>query len=214
MTGVQTCALPISAGLLGTFITTPIHEATVTVAHAAGTKTVTVTGAGVIANQFEDGWLIVTEGTGTGEMYKVRKNAAADGSDLVVVELYDGLSTAWATADTDVDLYPNPYNGIIVNPVDAQQFPTVLTPRPITAKYHYWAQVRGWAALICEVGTGGLEFDEKRIMASLNTAGEGYIDDSPASQTANTTGMHIVGSLVKEQDLADSNATLIKLSLM
>jgi hypothetical protein len=160
--------------------------------------------------------LLVTEGTGAGEMYKIRYNSAADASNLVSVTLYDALQTAWSISDTDVDLYANPYNGIIVNPVDAQQRPTVLTPRPVTAANYYWAQVRGLASLKIDIAAAaaGLEFDEKVIVPSVNHAGQGYVQAAPASQTANVWGTYIVGYVGKEADIADDTYTLIDLRLM
>jgi len=207
----QAGASALAAGLLTTYLTTYTHEDTVTVAHPVGTRVVTVTGAGVTANQYEDGYLVVTEGAGSGEMYQIKKNAAADGSNLVQVTLYDGIATAWVTSTTDVDLCENPYKAQVVNPVDAQQKPTTIPPIPVTAAYYYWGQVWGVAPLILTMATCGLELDEKVITASTSTAGEGVIAASPAAAQNN---MHVVGYLVAEADIADSTATLIYLRLV
>ncbi len=203
-------AVALEAGLLGTVITTPVHEDTVTVAHPAGTKVVTITAASVTANQFEDGYLIVTEGTGIGEMYKIRSNTATDANGLIRVTLYDGLVTAWNTSDTDVDLYPNPYNGIIVNPTDSQQKPVVVTPINVPANYYYWGLVNGFGALKMAVGAGvGLELDEKYVMGSTTQAGCGMVTGTPSDADQK----HIIGEIIKEEDIANGTCTLVRFIL-
>lgn len=203
-------AAAVSPAHLLTVISTPTHEDTVTVAHAIGTYDVTVTGAGVTANQFEDGYLVVTEGTGIGEMYKIHSNSAADGSNLVTVKLYDPIQTAWVAANTDVDLYVNPFNGLVVNPADGQQKPVGVSPMSFTASYYGWVCVHGFCALKLDVASAaGLELDEKLIQPSTNHAGQGMLTTTPA----NSDMKHICGFVVKEQDVADDTATLVFIDL-
>ena len=73
-------AVDLTAGLACTYITTGVNEQTVTVAHAAGTKAVTVTCAGATLNLYAEGYLVVTAGTGIGESYKIKGNSAAAAS--------------------------------------------------------------------------------------------------------------------------------------
>lgn len=196
----------LAPALLTACITTPYHEDTVTIAHPVGTKKVTVTAA-VTANELEDGYLIVTEGTGVGEMYQIRSNTVTVGG-VTVCTLYDGLKTAWVIANTDVDLYPNPYSALVVNPTDAQQAPLGVPIITVTASYYFWLQTRGFGPLVVNITTGGAELDEKVITCSTGTAGCGAIDDSPAAAQNN---MFIVGYLIKEEDLANATATLVDL---
>ena len=204
----------ISAGLLiAAAITTPVHEDTVTVAHPVGTKVVTVTAAGATAHQFQDGMLVVTDGGGAGECYKIKDNDAADGSNLIRVQLYEGLETLWATGTTDVDLYANPCNGVYVNPVDAQQKPVGVAQRPITASKYFWAQKKGLGAMKINVlAAGGLELDEKVLKADAVTAGWAALLGSPAN--TDVTGVaEVVGILVKEEDVTDDTTSLVDIKL-
>jgi len=185
----------LSAALFHTYITTPTHEDTVTVAHTAGTTEVTITASGVSANDFAEGYLVVTDGT--------------------KVVLYDPLITAWDTSDTDVDLYPSPYNGLVVNPTDAQQRPVCVTIRPVTAAYYFWGQVKGWAPVKIDTGgaSAGQELDEKLVIASTNHAGQGMIKDPTASNGDYANVNPVLGIIVKEADVADDTVTLVDLML-
>lgn len=209
----------ISAGLFcAAAITTPVHEDTVTVAHPAGTKRVVVTASGVTANQFEDGYLIVTEGTGAGEMYKIKANTATGGAGTgkIYVYLYEGLATAWDTSDTDVDLYPNPYNGVIPNPTDAQQLPVGVAVRSVSSGYYFWLQVAGFAPVKIDTagGAAGQELDEKLVIPSTNHAGQGRIIASPTLGNGDYGNAYpVLGWVVKEADVADDTVTLVKLTL-
>ena len=202
-------AVELAPALLNTVISTPTHEDTVTIAHPIGTTTVTVTAGGISANAFAEGYLIVTGGTGIGEMYKIKGNTATV-SGLITVDLYDPLATAWVIANTDVDLYINPYNALVVNVTDAQQKPVCVTLRTVTIAYYFWGQVKGFAALQLDVNSAaGLELDEKYIQASTNHAGLGMLTTTPADADMK----HIIGELVKEEDVADNTVTLVNLML-
>lgn len=200
-----------TAGLCVTYLSTVgAHEDTVTVAHPVGTKDVVVTAAGTTVNQYEDGILIVTEGAGVGEQYRIKRNTAA-ASNLVTCTLYDGIATLWSTSTTDVDLWVNPWAGLVVNPTDAQQIPMGVNVIPMTASYYGWFQVGGIAALIMDTsgGAAGAELDEKQVIASVNTAGRGMITTTPA----NSDMRHVIGVLVAEADITDGTATLVRLTI-
>ena len=184
---VKAGSTALAAGRFCTYLTTGTNEQTVTVAHAIGTTRVTVTAASISANDFEDGYLVVTAGTGIGECYRIKSNTATGfkSSGVVECDLYEGLATAWSTSDTDVTMYPNRFNGLIVNPNDAQQRPCCVTQWPLAAGYYGWALKSGWGSLDIEVlAAGGTELDEKPITASVTdatNAGRGTITGSPTS---------------------------------
>ena len=203
----------LGPGLFNTYLTTPTNEQTVTVAHGIGTKTVTVTGT-FTADQCKDGYIIVSAGTGIGEMYRVKSNTATVGTTGTFTLYGDGLKTAWSTSDTDVDVYECPYKGQIVNPVDAQQKPTSVALTTITTLYYYWGLIKGICPIQLDVNAAaGLEFDEKVIEASVSHAGFGLIPAAPASQTANVFGLHRLGYIVREGDCTDNEANLCYIDL-
>jgi len=157
-------------------------EDTVTVAHGIGTTVVTITASGVSANDFAEGYLVVDEGTGAGETYKIRSNTATDSDGLIEVELYDGLITAWSTSDTDVTLIPSPYNGVIACPTDGIILPVGVPLIAVTANYYFWGQTWGPCGVKVDAGDGGGNaIDERMGILSPNHAGQIYFPDTPAA---------------------------------
>jgi len=206
----------LAAAHLCTYLTTFTSEDTVTVAHASGTTTVTVTASGVSADDFADGYLFVDEGTGIGEIYRIKSNTATDGSGLIQVTLYDELKTAWSTSDTDVTLVKNPYGGLVVNPVDAQQRPVVVTQRPVTANYYFWGLAKGIGTIKMDVASAaGQTKSEKLIYCSTNHAGQGMLIANPdTSSSTDLVGRHVVGWIIEEADIGDDKATLAFIDLL
>lgn len=198
-------------------ITSGMNEQTVTVAHAIGTKQVTITdsGSGTAANAYAGGTLVVTAGTGIAESYKIAGNEVASASATFTVQLEEGLATAWSTSDTDVTLYKNKYNGVIVNPTDGQQLPVCVPQRTITANYYFWGQVLGDGAMLIDVAAAaaGLELDEKIISPSLNHAGYGYVDGTPDAAAVLAGYRHILGYLVDEADITDNEAVMVDIRI-
>lgn len=197
--------------------TSGMNEQTVTVAHAIGTKQVTITdsGSATTANAYKDGTLVVTAGTGIGQSYKIEGNEAATAGATFTVQLADGLATAWSTSDTDVTLYQNKYSGVLVNPTDGQQMPVCVPQRIVTASYYFWGQVLGDGAMLIDVAgaAAGLELDEKLINPSLNHAGFGYIDGTPDANAVLAGYRHIVGYIIDEADITDNEAVLVNIRI-
>jgi len=196
--------------------TTGMNEQTVTVAHAIGTKTVTMTdsGAGTSADAYKDGKLVVTAGTGIGEIYSIKGNTAATAGATFQLKLETGLLTAWSTSDTDITVYANKYNGVDANPTDGQQLPVCVAQRTVTADYYFWGQVLGEGSMLIDCpAAGGLELDEKIINPSLNHAGYGYIDGSPDAAAVLAGFRHILGYYIPEADATDNEAALVQIRI-
>jgi hypothetical protein len=198
-------------------ITSGMNEQTVTVAHAIGTEQVTITdsGSGTAANAYAGGRLVVTAGTGIGESYDIVSNTAATAGATFTCQIEPGLATAWSTSDTDVTLYKNKYNGVVVNPTDGQQLPVCVPQRTITASYYFWGQVLGDGAMLIDVAAAaaGLELDEKIINPSLNHAGYGYIDGTPDAAAVLAGYRHILGYIIDEADITDNEAVLVNIRI-
>lgn len=161
---------------------TMISEDTVTVAHGVGENEVTITANGITANQFAEGYLVVDEGTGAGETYKIKGNTPTDGNGLIKVQLYDELATAWSTSDTDVTLIPSPYNGVIVCPTDKIILPVGVPLINVTANYYFWGQTWGPAGVKMDVSNGGGNASDERVVSlSGAIAGAGLLPDTPVA---------------------------------
>jgi hypothetical protein len=198
-------------------ITSGMNEQTVTVAHPVGTTNVTITdsGAGTAANAYADGRLVVTAGAGIGESYKIISNSAAAAGLTFEVVLDNGLLTAWNIATTDVTLYVNKYNGVVVNPTDGQQIPACVPQRSVTASYFFWGQVLGDGAMLIDVagGAAGTELDEKLIRPSLNHAGYGFINAAPDAAAILAGYRHTLGYIIDEADITDNEAVLVQIRI-
>lgn len=211
-------AVALAAGAVcASVITSGMNEQTVTVAHAIGTKQVTITdsGSGTSANAYKDGTLVVTAGTGIGQSYKIAGNEAAAASATFTVQLQEGLATAWSTSDTDVTLYKNKYNGVVVNPTDGQQLPVCVPQRIVTANYYFWGQILGDGAMLIDANAEsvGLELDEKLIRPSLNHAGYGFIDGAPDATAILAGYRHTLGYIIDEADITDNEAVLVNIRI-
>ncbi len=209
-------ATALAPGHFLTFITTPTNEQSVTVAHAIGTFAVTVTAAGISKDDFRDGYLVVTAGTGIGEMYLIKGNSAT-ASSVIVVDLYrnDKLLTAWVTADTDVDLFQNPWNGLVVCPTDGQQLAVGLAVATVAASEFCWVQVKGVAPVFIDANgqAVGLELDEKNLRQSLNHAGQAFVDTAPDATKILAGYRQVLGYLITEEDVVDNEIELCMIDL-
>lgn len=207
----------VAGGVCASVITSGMNEQTVTVAHPAGTRAVTITDSGgaTAEDAYKGGTLVVTAGGGIGESYIIEGNTAATAGATFTVFLEDHLLTAWVIATTDVTLYANKYNGVIVNPTDGQQIPVCVPQRPVTAAFYFWGQVSGHGAMLIDVngGAAGTELDEKIIRPSLNHAGYGFINASPDAAAVLAGYRHTLGYIIDEADITDNEAVLVQIRI-
>lgn len=118
------------------------------VAVVVGANTVTVTLGATLAslNQYEDGYLVISDAAGEGTAYKIRRNPAADSSATLELSLYDKVHTA-LTTNSECCLIPNPYNGLVISVTDQADVPGGVPIIGVTAAYYFWCQTGG----ICPV---------------------------------------------------------------
>lgn len=107
-------------------------------------------GGTVVKNDYAEGFLVVNNDTGEGEMYKVRKNSGA--YSPCVISLYDAIRVATAAA-SELSLIQSKYRDVFVCAAGAQ--PTgVLVGVPnitvTTGGYFFWAQTRGFCTVQVE----------------------------------------------------------------
>jgi len=208
----QASGTGIAAGLFVVGESVPVHEASVTVAHAIGTATVTVTASGVSANDYRDGYLVVQAGTGAGEIHRIASNTATS----VTFHSGDGLKVAWSTSDTDVDIFTALHGSVVIAPTDGQQLAVGLTQGIIPASNYFWALAQGIGAFKVDNNgaAAGLELDEKVINQSLTHAGQGYIDGTPDATAVLAGYRQILGNLLTEEDTVDNEMELAHITLL
>lgn len=194
------------------------NEATNAVAITAGDRTITFTGSfSSTASAYADGYIMFTQGTGVGEMYSIKSSTVSSGSTGTVTLMNPaGVNSDISINGTDLRIYPSPYGGLKVNPIDAQAMPVCVTPRAVTSYYYFWGQTKGLCSLMIDVpSTGGLEIDEKIITACRRgaLAGYGAIQGSPAATGNTKDHMPILARLVDEADMTTARCALVYLTL-
>lgn len=212
----QASGTEIAAGLFCVGESVPVNEQTVTVAHAIGVETVTVTAAGVSADDYRDGYLVVTAGPGAGETHRIKSNTATSGGTIQIsFHEGDGLTVAWTTS-TDVDIFTALFGSLVIAPTDAQQLAVVLTQRIVSASYFFWGLAKGFGAFLCDNASAaaGLERNEKNIVQSLNHAGQGYIDGSPDAAAVLAGYRQNLGFLLTEEDTVDNEMEFARIDLL
>jgi len=162
----------LSAGKMGQCtVAVANHIACTPVANVAagpGSKTfnLTVGNTAVTADQYKDGWMIVTAGTGLGQRYLITANTACAGNGVTTLTIDDNLQVGLALSDTKIDLIPNPWNGVTESNT-ATEVPAGVPLVAVPANYYYWAQIGGPAACL----TYGTPAVGAMLTLSSNTAG-------------------------------------------
>lgn len=146
--------------------TTNFQNLTCAVSSAGATSITTTSTVTLTVDQLAGALLTVTAATtGAGFLYKVKGHAAATAA-VVTFNLEDSVVVA-TTGTVTVDLAPNPYSAVIVNPASASSAPVGVAVYNITAAYYGWLQVGGVASILNDGGsTVGTN-----VSASNGTAG-------------------------------------------
>lgn len=122
---------------------------TATAAAVGATEvSVTIGGTALTANQYDDGYLQVYDGTaGTvGLQYRiVSHTTSAAGTEAITIYLAEPLKIALTASDT-VSLVPNPWSSVTEIASVAHGVAGVA-PIAVTNAYYYWAQTGGVACV-------------------------------------------------------------------
>lgn len=136
-------------------------------ATSAGATSITITtSTTVTANALSGGFLSITVTPGQGYMYGTKGNTATSAAAGLVINLSDPIQVALTTSSR-IDVIPNPYASVIVNPTTATSAPVGVAIYPVTAAQYGWIQTHGPANVLADgavtVGTA--------LCASNGTAG-------------------------------------------
>jgi hypothetical protein len=150
------------------------------VASAIGDKTIDVNmSTTATAGDFIDGYLVIQDGTGEGEMYIIKDNTtgvadATSGYDITIhIADEGGIRTATAIT-SEITVVKNLYKDVVVAATNAVAAPIGVNHVAVTANYFFWAQTRGPCAIVQDADT---IVAGDAVMASQNTAGNvGLLD--------------------------------------
>ena len=142
-----------AALVAGDTIQTPAEttgaQSRIVAAAAVGATSITTTDTlTAAANEFADGYIIVTgeASTGTGHAYRIKSHPAVT-TAVCTFQLYDKVEVA-LTATTQVDIVANPYNGVIQWPATQTGSAIGVAFLAAPASSYTWLQTGGLAAAL------------------------------------------------------------------
>lgn len=153
---------------------------------------VTLGATAAVAGEYDEGFAVVIDGAGEGQVLGISHNPAHAGSGAITIVLADYVKTALASASSKVDLVHNSYNGVqetTTNTLVAAGVPLV----GVTAGDYVWLQTRGIASVLA---------DETLTLGAAVTGGTSTAgsveewDDVTAPITENLVGFvnHVAGT--------------------
>lgn len=148
-----------------TVVANHINLSFATAPTAGDTSVVVTLGAtAATADQYKDGVLVVNDGTGEGRAYPIEGHAAAASAGSLRVYLKEAIDTTGATAEANVDLLANDYNGAVISVTDQADRPVGVPVVAITADQYGWLQAGGNCSVL---------FDEAVVNGLMVTIGTG-----------------------------------------
>lgn len=111
----------------------------------AGDTEIVVEKASVTANQYADGYLVVTESSGTKTTYAIKSNTASSSANKVTLTLYSPITSAIAAAD-DCILVPSRYSSVVIGTAASDGIGVAMaaSTAATSGKTNYiWAQTKG-----------------------------------------------------------------------
>jgi hypothetical protein len=147
-------------------------------APAVGDKVVSITiGTGnAAADDFEDGWLVVQDGTGEPNLYPIEGHNAITASTAGNIYLKEAIRTAGATAQTGCDLLKNRYKDIVISVTDHADplagVPNVTIPDTEYGWVQTWGACAVWADEAVAAGAALTSGDTTAGQVEIQTAGD------------------------------------------
>ena len=158
----------------GDFYQTAVHASTyvsqaVPAVVAIGSSTITITtGAAFSANQFADGYAIVSVGTGIGQMFLIKSHPAADSGASCVLTLDETVRVALDTT-SKITTIKNAFDRIVKWEVTQTGSSAGAAVYPVASGEYGWLQTGGMSAALSDnVATAA---ETTGISPSTTTAG-------------------------------------------
>ena len=139
------------------------HQGLACAAAAIGASSATVTlGAtnAATADQYAEGYLVITIPPGQGYVYKISSHPAAAADATLALALEDPIEVALTTA-SKADLVTNPYSKVIVNPTTATSAPVGGAITAVTAAQYGFILTKGVCPLLV---------DDQTVVVGTNVA--------------------------------------------
>jgi hypothetical protein len=173
----------------------------VTAAAAIGAKSITFTHAATTAsaNEYANGYVIVSSGTGIGQTLRISGHAAfTSGQTGAVLHLIDPLPVALDTTST-IDIERNPFLNVVTT-ASSLTVPTGGALIAFTSGYYGWLQTRGvFGARADGTVTAGYG-----LMMDASTAGD-------VDLVGTATQQYIIGNAIQATASGKYHAVYLKI---
>ena len=140
-----------------------------TIATGVTTITLTTGSTAMAANQYQDGYLYVKVGPGSGS-FLIKQHTSGSSANGLSIELYAGdkIDRVAHTTATRYALQRNPFADVIVAPAAATGSPLGVAHTSVPASNYFWLQVGGYAPTQT---SGGVVIPSDRFVLSTSQAG-------------------------------------------
>lgn len=178
---------------------TGLQNLTAVAAAAGDTSIAASTTVTVTANEYAEGFALITVTPGVGYQYKVSGHIAYTAA-APTFKIFDSVQVALTTTSR-IDLVRNPYSAVIVNPTTLTSSPAGVAIYPITAAQFGWLQVGGVANVLASGAlTVGLH-----VTSSPDVAGAVKVIADGAQELLPPVGVAVTG-------VADTEYGAVKLA--
>lgn len=182
---VQAGALLVVGNALQSKVENTADQGLAFAAAAVGATSVTTTTTVTVdANEYANGYLVVSITPDLGRSYRIKSHPAASAGTLVIT-LYDPIVTAWTT-DTRADLVANPYSNVIQNPIAPTSNCVGVAVAAIASASYGWIGTGGIHGTLSD----GVTAVGTMVVVSNGTAGA--VEDT-ASTTQQIVGVAAAG---------------------
>ena len=124
----------------------------------------------VAANDFAEGYLMVSYGTGIGQMSKISSHTTGTSGADITYTIEDPLKVAITAASSKITVVKNPYDDVIIQATTPVAPAVGIACLAIPTSYFGWIQTGGVAAALFDAGTN-TTVDLLSITPSSTTAG-------------------------------------------
>lgn len=156
------------------------HNIAVAAAAAIGAVQVTVTlgATAAVANEYQEGYMVISDATGEGEYYRIKNHPAADSAGSLTLTLDTPLKVALTTS-SEVTLVHNKHKQSVIGQ-STTRMPVGVPNVTVAADAFGWAKVRGVAPTLAQgaidlgnavVGSGSVD---GAVAAASDTAATNF----------------------------------------
>jgi hypothetical protein len=156
---------------------------------------VTLGGTAVTANLFDEGYLIVSAGTGIGQQFQILSHdVQATTTGACTFTIKGELAVALVAASSTVTVVKNPYDSIVKSPVTPTGIAVGVAVYAIASGEYGWIQTGGLAGILMDATTTGA--DTSGVSPTTTTAGTATLAVTTDARIGNSLQMTSVSAAV------------------